>query len=89
MRHGGGAAREWGFERGDWVFVHPGEGSAPSSVRGLSGRVVDADGDRVTVEFRRDGGPVEVDVAAEVLRAERRRRDRPPAAWSPPVARSA
>lgn len=78
-----------GFERGQWVFVHPDEREAPRELRGLAGMVTVVQGDRTTVAFRRSEHVEPIEVATAILRLERRRRNRPPVDWTPVAAKSA
>lgn len=72
------------FTRGDWVFVHPQEASAPREALGLAGVVESVSGPRACVEFRGEFGSFPADVDVSLLRPERRRRDRAPARWARP-----
>ena len=79
-----------GFRRGQWVYVHPGDGSAPRELRGLAGTVMSVRSGHATVAFRRNGSAYTVELETSILHHERRRRDRPPAQWpATAVARSA
>jgi len=69
------------FHRGDFVFVFPTEPGAPREVRGLAGTVKKVRGDRATVVWRHDENVFVFDIEAQMLRHERRRRERPPATW--------
>ncbi len=70
------------FRRGDFVFVFPAEREAPREVRGLAGVVEKIRGNLATVVWRHDETASVYDIAAHLLRHERRRRERPPAQWS-------
>lgn len=70
------------FRRGDFVFVFPTEPGAPREVRGLAGTVKQISGERATVMWRNDDNVFVFDIEANLLRHERRRRERPPASWS-------
>jgi hypothetical protein len=70
------------FHRGDFVFVLPTEPDAPYEVRGLAGVIKKIRGNRATVEWQHDDNAFVYDIEAHLLRAERRRRSRPPANWS-------
>jgi hypothetical protein len=73
---------------GDWVFVHPDEGSAPPRIRGLAGTISRITGDRASVAFRVGGTTIALEVELAILRRERRRRDRPPAYWPKELAQT-
>lgn len=70
-----------GLRRGDWVYVHPDERSAPPKIRGLAGTVSRLSAERATVAFRYHGATITLEVELTILRPERRRRNRPPAFW--------